>query len=179
MVEGHQPATGAVLSKSEEELRDRAIALLARVEGVARVFPSSDGVENELRVLRQARQQLETLFLLVVVGEFNSGKSAFINALVGEPIMPEGVTPTTAMIHLLAVSYTHLRAHETVLDIVCRLLLEKQKTGSNTEYHHLSTLMSAKHYVWEALDPGLSAFSITNCLPTHIRPTGVHSGPVN
>ena len=27
-----------------------------------------------------------------------------------------------------AVSYTHLRAHETVLDIVCRLLLEKKKT---------------------------------------------------
>ena len=28
---------------------------------------------------------------------------------------------------LRAVSYTHLRAHETVLDLVCRLLLEKQK----------------------------------------------------
>mgnify|MGYP003381642051 CR=1 FL=1 len=27
---------------------------------------------------------------------------------------------------LVAVSYTHLRAHETVLDIVCRLLLEKK-----------------------------------------------------
>ena len=27
----------------------------------------------------------------------------------------------------LAVSYTHLRAHETVLDLVCRLLLEKKK----------------------------------------------------
>ena len=26
-----------------------------------------------------------------------------------------------------AVSYTHLRAHETVLDFVCRLLLEKKK----------------------------------------------------
>ena len=26
------------------------------------------------------------------------------------------------------VSYTHLRAHETVLDIVCRLLLEKKNT---------------------------------------------------
>ena len=25
------------------------------------------------------------------------------------------------------VSYTHLRAHETVLDLVCRLLLEKKK----------------------------------------------------
>ena len=27
------------------------------------------------------------------------------------------------------VSYTHLRAHETVLDLVCRLLLEKKKTA--------------------------------------------------
>ena len=33
---------------------------------------------------------------------------------------------------LEAVSYTHLRAHETVLDIVCRLLLEKK--------HHISLL---------------------------------------
>ena len=28
---------------------------------------------------------------------------------------------------LTPVSYTHLRAHETVLDLVCRLLLEKKK----------------------------------------------------
>ena len=29
------------------------------------------------------------------------------------------------------VSYTHLRAHETVLDLVCRLLLEKKNTYIN------------------------------------------------
>ena len=29
------------------------------------------------------------------------------------------------------VSYTHLRAHETVLDLVCRLLLEKKKNKIN------------------------------------------------
>ena len=28
--------------------------------------------------------------------------------------------------YIISVSYTHLRAHETVLDLVCRLLLEKQ-----------------------------------------------------
>ena len=32
-----------------------------------------------------------------------------------------------------AVSYTHLRAHETVLDLVCRLLLEK---NNNTQHTH-------------------------------------------
>ena len=31
----------------------------------------------------------------------------------------------------MAVSYTHLRAHETVLDLVCRLLLEKKNTQQN------------------------------------------------
>ena len=32
------------------------------------------------------------------------------------------------LLALEPVSYTHLRAHETVLDIVCRLLLEKKKS---------------------------------------------------
>ena len=30
------------------------------------------------------------------------------------------------------VSYTHLRAHETVLDLVCRLLLEKKKNNDQS-----------------------------------------------
>ena len=34
------------------------------------------------------------------------------------------------------VSYTHLRAHETVLDLVCRLLLEKTKQ-TNIDITHI------------------------------------------
>ena len=34
---------------------------------------------------------------------------------------------TTTYNNPVPVSYTHLRAHETVLDLVCRLLLEKKK----------------------------------------------------
>ena len=33
------------------------------------------------------------------------------------------------------VSYTHLRAHETVLDLVCRLLLEKKKKKEIKKKH--------------------------------------------
>ena len=33
----------------------------------------------------------------------------------------------------VAVSYTHLRAHETVLDLVCRLLLDKKKNNKETK----------------------------------------------
>jgi small GTP-binding protein len=49
----------------------------------------------------QSLQQLDELFLLVVVGEFNAGKSAFINALLGHPLLEEGVTPTTTRIHII------------------------------------------------------------------------------
>ena len=40
-----------------------------------------------------------------------------------------------------AVSYTHLRAHETVLDLVCRLLLEKKKTRIKKKkiIYHINT----------------------------------------
>ena len=39
---------------------------------------------------------------------------------------PGGVVPVGNRSRGGAVSYTHLRAHETVLDLVCRLLLEKK-----------------------------------------------------
>jgi ribosome biogenesis GTPase A/uncharacterized coiled-coil protein SlyX len=40
-------------------------------------------------------------FHLVVVGEFNHGKTTFVNALLGSTVLPTGVTPTTAVIHHL------------------------------------------------------------------------------
>ena len=44
---------------------------------------------------------------------------------------------------LVPVSYTHLRAHETVLDLVCRLLLEKKKHTETNEGVELSTTAQA------------------------------------
>jgi small GTP-binding protein len=55
----------------------------------------------DLNRLRQALHQLHELFLLVFVGEFNSGKSALINALLGDTFLEEGVTPTTERIHII------------------------------------------------------------------------------
>src|SRR6185436_9474719 len=51
--------------------------------------------------LDQSIAQLDELFRLVIVGEVNAGKSAFINALAGSRIVEEGVTPTTAQINVL------------------------------------------------------------------------------
>src|SRR5665811_1306040 len=101
-----------ILSERQHELLSEEAGLLDRLSSSLASFPATEDDRDELR---RAAEQLGDLFLLVIVGEFNAGKSAFINALLGAEVMPEGVTPTTA-----AVSYTHLRAHETVLDLVCR-----------------------------------------------------------
>ena len=60
-----------------------------------------EATPENLDALSKSMQQLDDLFLLVVVGEFNSGKSAFINALLGSRVLEEGVTPTTAQVNVL------------------------------------------------------------------------------
>jgi len=57
--------------------------------------------EEALNALGEAILQLDELFLIVVVGEYNAGKSALINALLGDHVLEEGVTPTTARVTLV------------------------------------------------------------------------------
>ncbi|MBA3496754.1 MAG: dynamin family protein [Gemmatimonadales bacterium] len=90
----------AILSEREQELRSREQELLDRLATALARF-GTDVDPDDLRRFRDARDQLTGLFLLVVAGEFNSGKSSFINALLGERVLPEGVTPTTDRINLL------------------------------------------------------------------------------
>lgn len=53
--------------------------------------------------IEAARKRLESERLkILVVGEFSRGKSTFINALIGEPVLPSKVNPTTATINILS-----------------------------------------------------------------------------
>ncbi len=66
------------------------------------VFSPLPGVAAEdLQKLQDAIQHLSGLFSLVMLGEFNSGKSTLINALLGAHLLPEGATPTTDRIHMI------------------------------------------------------------------------------
>ncbi len=88
------------LSDREQDLRAREQELLERLARALEAF-GPDVEAADLQRFREATEQLAGLFLLVIAGEFNSGKSSFINALLGERVLPEGVTPTTDRINLL------------------------------------------------------------------------------
>ncbi len=87
-----------ILTPAQDELLKEERRILARLRVTLSRF---DAAADQQLALDRSIEQLDELFLLVVVGEFNAGKSAFINALLGSKVVTEGVTPTTAQINVL------------------------------------------------------------------------------
>jgi small GTP-binding protein len=87
-----------ILTTTQEELLRQTRDTLGRLRDV---LGETAADPTGRAALAESIRQLDELFLLVIAGEFNSGKSAFINALLGQKFQPEGVTPTTDQIYLL------------------------------------------------------------------------------
>ena len=71
-----------ILSGAQDELLKEERRVLARLRTALARF---DAAPEHQHALEKSIEQLDELFLLVIVGEFNSGKSAFINALARQP----------------------------------------------------------------------------------------------
>src|SRR5687767_7208092 len=95
-----------LLSTDQDELLKEERKVLARLRGALVRF---NAAAEHQSALDRSIEQLDELFLLVIIGEFNSGKSAFINALVGASVAQEGVTPTTSQINVLQYGETASR----------------------------------------------------------------------
>jgi small GTP-binding protein len=89
---------GRILTDRQDELLREERQVLSRLRAAMGRFEAAPEHQD---ALERSIEQLDELFLLVIVGEFNAGKSAFINALLGSRILEEGVTPTTAQINIL------------------------------------------------------------------------------
>lgn len=80
--------------------RERKLDVTTSLQGLADIAERLGAKSLRERVNKDLVRKLEEdRFHLVVVGEFNHGKSSFVNALLGENALPVGVTPTTAAIH--------------------------------------------------------------------------------
>ncbi len=85
LLERHKRAKTAILDQL------RALATMARAAGMKTL--AADIESSRIPKVENER------FHLVVLGEFNHGKSTFVNALLGADVLPTGITPTTAAIN--------------------------------------------------------------------------------
>ncbi len=74
--------------------------IIARFSQLAEVADAVGMVTlaRDIRTTRIPKLESER-FHLVVLGEFNHGKSTFVNSLLGQDVLPTGITPTTASIN--------------------------------------------------------------------------------
>jgi GTPase SAR1 family protein len=76
------------------QLREVLIGIAAQLEGTVRDVTSKSLGETRIKLEDEA-------FNLVVLGQFKRGKSTFINALLGESILPTAITPLTSVVTIL------------------------------------------------------------------------------
>jgi len=85
LLEHHKSAKREIINRFEQ------LANVAEAVGM-------NTLARDIRTTRIPKLEAER-FHLVVLGEFNHGKSTFVNALLGQEILPTGITPTTASIN--------------------------------------------------------------------------------
>lgn len=76
----------------------QALQILSQEQGLRAL--ATEIVQDRIPKLERER------FSLVVLGEFNHGKSTFVNALLGSSVLPVGITPTTATINHIVYAQT-------------------------------------------------------------------------
>src|SRR4051794_23891662 len=90
------------MSALTAEHRELKVDLLSVLRDLAKLADDTGMHTLVSELLLQRIPKLEEeRFVLVVLGEFNHGKSTFVNALLGAPALPAGITPTTATINHL------------------------------------------------------------------------------
>ena len=85
----------AMWLKDDDADWDKILAAL--LEGARQV-----GSAQDLAAIEALSSEVDKPIALAVVGEFNAGKSTFINAFLGVDVAPTGVLPTTATLHRVA-----------------------------------------------------------------------------
>jgi len=76
------------------QLRDALFGIVAQLEGTVRDVTSKSIIQTRTKLEEEA-------FNLVVLGQFKRGKSTFINALLGESILPTAIVPLTSVVTIL------------------------------------------------------------------------------
>ncbi|MBE9075886.1 dynamin family protein [Romeria aff. gracilis LEGE 07310] len=109
-------------------------------------FAEKLGLENSFQLLSEVLRRIQTdSFSVAVVGEFKRGKSTFINALLGQEILPSDILPCSATINrvsyglrpLVKVRFNDAREEEVAIeqlaDYVTKLTAESEVTAASVK----------------------------------------------
>ncbi len=105
----------SVLSAGQQDIRQRIRDVLSELRQELVVLGLTTR-EDEQHLIT-AIESVDRMFLLVVVGEFNSGKSEFINALLGGDYCKVGPVPTTESIHIMRYGEVAKEEHTESLNV--------------------------------------------------------------
>ncbi|OQY43121.1 MAG: hypothetical protein B6242_15345 [Anaerolineaceae bacterium 4572_78] len=135
----------SILSKREQDILDRERKWLYDLHVQ---LDNIGTAKSDLETLTAVTKQLDQPFMLIVAGEFNAGKSTFINALLGHEILKMGVTPTTTQVTILQhgddskrhVEEEHLHILKEPIDLLRQLnIVDTPGTNAITPEHQLIT----------------------------------------
>jgi small GTP-binding protein len=92
--------TNIVLEGPIADVRERTVRFLfdiaEKINGLG-----DESQTDRTRLQQNANDLRDMFFMVVIIGEFNAGKSSFVNALLGDEILPMGITPTTEVVELI------------------------------------------------------------------------------
>ena len=110
-------APRATIHAMNIDLSETTRALLGRerdaLTDLQALLSNLDAKDEDLKALKTAISDLDGIFMLVVAGEYNAGKSSLLNALLGDKVMLEGVTPTTDRVTVVTYGETARDVEET------------------------------------------------------------------
>jgi predicted GTPase len=111
-----------------------------------REFSHKLKLDKSIQLIDEVLERIEkNSFSIAVVGEFKRGKSTFINALLGQDILPSDIIPTTATLNrvtygikpLVKVFFKDGREEEVAIDrltdYVTKLTVESEETAANVK----------------------------------------------
>ena len=78
--------TNIVLEGPIADAREREVQLLTRIAQQVTGF-GDDGQADRDKLHQNAEDLRQMFFMVVIIGEFNAGKSTFVNALLGEEVL--------------------------------------------------------------------------------------------
>ncbi|MGC9196432.1 MAG: dynamin family protein [Syntrophobacteraceae bacterium] len=128
------------------QVRDRLFAIVTRIEDTVR--------ETASKSLDETRKKLEEeAFNLVVLGQFKRGKSTFINALLGQRILPTAIVPLTSVVTILRygqelrveVEYLSSRVEEIKLASLAAFITERENPHNKKEVKEVTVYYPSEY----------------------------------